>query len=369
MNLTNEDLKYLKRKGINLDIAKEYNNRFLPQEILELYEKSCFPNYANQFKYISHISIIKLKSLNLDTSILKNTKSKNMESYLEQIISIFEQSNGRNNIKILGTGASGIILNVDRYAWKYSDEMRKEENFLKNIAKNSKNIEPKFVSVISKENLDIKTKIKPLYLKIAGKYTLQDFINVEVKFTENQTLDLIKNLLNSLIEMRTGGIFYHRDIRPANIIYTQKGIRLIDFGIATTNPDSQQICNRRYGSVNFANDYISIAQVAYKMFTGFHLFAKSKSMDETLEANNILDERELFFQDSKKLNKKSIEIQKKTPRKLSELIFSLLNSNPHDNPEEYLKKIPKISINFFERGNINGRGKSYNYIRYPKFLK
>ncbi len=56
--------------------------------------------------------------------------------------------------------------------------------------------------------------------------------------------------------------------------------------------------NRRYGSSgDHPNDLVSLGQVMYKMATGDMLFAKSKSMQMTMYAGKVRDERDDVYAD------------------------------------------------------------------------
>ena len=82
-----------------------------------------------------------------------------------------------------------------------------------------------------------------------------------------RTLELASSLFVELDELRELEI-YHRDIRPENVLVYQNRGLIIDFGIATDNPDAIPYHNRRYGGT----DLMSLGQLMYKIERGKNLF-------------------------------------------------------------------------------------------------
>ncbi len=73
---------------------------------------------------------------------------------------------------------------------------------------------------------------------------------------------------------------------------------IIDLGIATTDPLAPPKNNRRYGG---PNDLVSLGQIMYKMATGKHLFAKSKSMEKTVYAEQLKDHRDWVYEEPRRV--------------------------------------------------------------------
>ena len=73
---------------------------------------------------------------------------------------------------------------------------------------------------------------------------------------------------------------------------------IIDLGIATTDKNALTKDNRRFGSSSGrrANDLNSLGQVVYKMATGEHIFAESKSMERTTYADKLRDHRDWIYE-------------------------------------------------------------------------
>ncbi|MGM5488185.1 MAG: protein kinase domain-containing protein [Nanobdellota archaeon] len=104
-----------------------------------------------------------------------------------------------------------------------------------------------------------------------------------------------RDILQGMIDLRLAGIYHHRDLRPANIMYdsTKDCMVIIDLGIASTERRFDPKHNRGYGG---SSDLQSLAQIMYKMYTGKHLFAYSPEMEQTLMRDEIKTERDWVFE-------------------------------------------------------------------------
>ncbi|MEA3430022.1 MAG: hypothetical protein U9R08_01995 [Nanoarchaeota archaeon] len=148
-----------------------------------------------------------------------------------------------------------------------------------------------------------------------------------------KTIQYTKGILAGLIELQKNGIYYHRDIRPANIIIDSliDAPVIIDLGIAIMEEDACAKDNRRYGpSGPQANDLISLGQVMYKMATGKHIFAKSQSMEKTVYAQDLADHRDWIYADRIRLNYYFKKVDKNLPINLATLIKVCLTANNDD---------------------------------------
>lgn len=118
--------------------------------------------------------------------------------------------------------------------------------------------------------------------------SLENILKKKGILSADKVLKYSADILNGLYEMRQAGIWYHRDIRPANIMIDEEKDRavIIDLGIATTDKNALPQGNTRFGAPDcdkdfLANDLISLGQMAYDMYVGKHLFAESESMTRT----------------------------------------------------------------------------------------
>ncbi len=130
-----------------------------------------------------------------------------------------------------------------------------------------------------------------------------EYILEQNTLSTDKILKYSADISNGLAEMYAAGVWYHRDIRPANIIidYNKDRAVIIDFAFATTNKNAVQIANARFGAPNIndlpANDFISLGQVMYYMATGEHVFleAKNHSRNFIKEKNQIQEFRNKLY--------------------------------------------------------------------------
>ncbi len=244
------------------------------------------------------LEILKLKNNFLKRTPFKLIKetAKEQDEYIERyefiqkyiiprIKNIPEVVEDARRLEFCSIGKQGIILREHwkETAYKISDCNLEEEHFQRLSAKlgRTKNI-------VNYERKVTENVIEIEYIK--GK-TLEKIVS-ERQLSIKKTLKYGKDIMNGLIEMRMVGIWFHRDLRPANIMIKETESNynswqidravIIDLGIATTDKHSIQTNNRRYGSgTNTPNDLTSLGQIMYKMATGKHLFARSKSMGFT----------------------------------------------------------------------------------------
>jgi serine/threonine protein kinase len=105
------------------------------------------------------------------------------------------------------------------------------------------------------------------------------------------------HLMEGLLELQRAGIWYHRDLRPGNIIVDERSDAavIIDLGIATDDRNALPKDNRRFGG---PNDLVSLGQIMYYIATGKHIFDKSQSMSLTLVRDEIKDYRDDAYSDT-----------------------------------------------------------------------
>lgn len=285
-------------------IANQYDKRFKGYEIAWLFEENCPPEIANKYPKEIHCKNIilcykiGLNSKKISKSIRKILSNHKIFLSLDasfKALSFSEE--GKEEIpQLLGVGATGIVFLKTNNAWKFSPTINKEYTLLKKICDYHKNNQNNIIKLIDK-------KLKEnLILEIEHIYgdSLENIIKQKKKLNYNEVLNYGSGIINGLIEMRQAGIFYHRDIRPANILIDEENDKavIIDFGIATTNRQALPKDNRRYGGVN---DLISLGQIMYKMATGEHIFTESESMEKTIYAKKIKDYRDIVYSDKTRI--------------------------------------------------------------------
>lgn len=322
--------------GCSLQEIKKYDSRFSGLEIAILYRMDLKPDRISTDKQEQLFKLFR-----------KNDKLSRKMAWLSKKEKNFEK------FSFLGTGISGVVLLKEGNVYKFSEKIDKEYKLLKKIQDfhkgDSTNIiklkdeplgfialELEYIQGDSLENI-LQRKSSKL------NYNSRIILRKPLVLSKNKVLKYCSNIMNGLIEMRQAGIFYHRDIRPANIMIDEENDRavIIDFGVATTDKKALPKDNRRYGGVN---DLVSLGQVIYRMITGKHIFAKSKSMEKTTQAQKIKDYRDKVYSDKTgKLSKKHLKQVDETieDEKLKALIKACLTAKNY----EY-KKIQRMIENF-----------------------
>lgn len=328
------EVAYLIYVDCSLEEAERYDPRFKGLDISILYAIGLKPDKISPNKQKRLFDLFK--------KITKSVKRK-LGPY-DRKKSIKRDYTGK--FTFLGTGVSGVVLLRDNNAWKFAGEINKEYSLLKKIQDHHKGCQKNLIKVKGKSKEGIALEIE--YIQgdslesILEKQTPS--LEEEKSFlSKKEVIKYASDIMNGLIEMREAGIWYHRDIRPANILIDKENDRaiIIDFGIATTDRNALPKDNRRYGGVN---DLIALGQVMYKMATGNHIFAKSKSMERVTQAQRIKDYRDKVYSDKtgKLLEKHLKQVDKKIEdEQLKTLIKTCLTAKDY----EY-KKIQRMIKEF-----------------------
>jgi serine/threonine protein kinase len=207
----------------------------------------------------------------------------------------------KRNCRMLGTGAESVVVFTNNKAIKLGSNLINEFNCLNRLIDSKNVIQLKSEKIITLPYDTLKMGLKLEYIQ--GK-SLDYIIKEEGYLDYNRSLKYAYHIHNGLIELRSANIFHHRDIRPANIMIedTTETAKIIDLGIATMNKRNRPKKNRRYGGLN---DLISLGQIIYKMATGLNLFDKSNTMEKTIYAWKINDQRnKIYFDSTRTLLKK-----------------------------------------------------------------
>ncbi len=202
----------------------------------------------------------------------------------------------------LGTGAHSLVVldNHSSSVYKFTRGGREETRLLYKLAGLPiQNNTIRIKRVVEFGQVDVLGKVDILELEYIYGKSLHQRLEEEI-FTKEKTREYSSGIFNGLLELRQAGIWHHRDIRPANIMIDEEKDRavIIDLGIAITDKDALAKDNRRFGSPSGrrANDLTSLGQVVYKMATGEHIFAESKSMERTTYADKFRDHRDWIYE-------------------------------------------------------------------------
>jgi hypothetical protein len=264
------DLKYAEKYDKNFDWLhiKSFIDYGCPPEKANLYAKhSDYPNYGLAF----------LCRMNVSPD-LKTYEDKSWRELVFKVqdVMMLVPKEEINKMSVIAITSNSILIKHDKCIWKYSKYQNKEIELIKKIKKANPNL--KNVIGLEEEFIAELNARYPLPKSITGSNLEQ--IIAKNHLSEDKIIKYSSDIMNGLVEMRKAGIYYHRDIRPANILIDKENDRAIicDLGIATTekhpkNEDDKKY-TRHYGG---KNDIISLGQVMYKMATGEHLFEKLNS--------------------------------------------------------------------------------------------
>ncbi len=181
--------------------------------------------------------------------------------------------------------------------------------------------------------LDVGTDANSEYIvmeKLEG-YNLKELLELGTRFTLNETLEIILQLLAGLSACHTGGIV-HRDIKPANLIRSPSGgIKLTDFGIArvvtdqTLTREGTIVGTPNYMSpeqirgeeVDARSDIFSSAALMYELLTGRKPFEGPDMTAIMYNVTNVHPPSPKFYNGA-------------LPDEIEEIIFRGLAKNPDD---------------------------------------
>lgn len=355
--------------------ADRYSDRFSSVEIALMYKDNISPKEADQFlECFNGFDIINMYSMNIspkkaeeykkidssfegeDIALLKYFRIKPEElkqksgiaNQIKQLLNntkdgmpIFDKKEIKKKFKFVKTGSQAALLMYDLgfMGGIKNEGIIKFSPVLEN--------EGKYLAKIRIANPDLKNIIKlkcridkgKAYIDVSRGYldleyihggSLEELLKKSKKVAAKKVLKYSAGIMNGLIEMRRAGIYYHRDIRPGNILIDGENDRAVicDLGIATTDKRALAKDNRRYGG---KNDLISLGQIMYKMATGNHLFAESPEMERTIYAEKIRDYRDKVYSEPALLEKHLERVDKTVENEeVRTLIKSCLTAKNYD---------------------------------------
>jgi serine/threonine protein kinase len=244
------------------------------------------------------------------------------------------------NYSFFNTGNTAIIMfdKERKSVWKFSPNINEEARLLKKLNN------PEYVVKIKGEpQEDIAIELE--YIK--GN-SLEKMIE-EQKLSNTRVLKYSSGIMKGLVEMRKAGIYYHRDIRPANVLIDEEKDRAVicDLGIATEDKGAKPLENKRYGPAgDKANDLFSLGLLTYKMATGSHLFADSPEMERNVDRvyNEIknADNDPYLFNDYITKVEKNVS-NDSSGKKIKSVIKACLTAqnNEHEKMQEMFKEYTK----------------------------
>lgn len=148
---------------------------------------------------------------------------------------------------------------------------------------------------------------------------LDKIINTH-KFTEEEVVNFIYNLIDKIVALNACGIV-HQDIKPANIIYTSSDITLLDLGIALLtkthpkikkgqgplhylSPEMSALCIKKninnQHKIGYANDLYSLGLIALEMITRKRI-NKNIALDKMHEIKSYIEQNIKTSEETKQL--------------------------------------------------------------------
>jgi ligand-binding sensor domain-containing protein/tRNA A-37 threonylcarbamoyl transferase component Bud32 len=167
--------------------------------------------------------------------------------------------------------------------------------------------------------------------------TLDRIIGKKAPLSPGESLDIILQLLDALLEIHRSGII-HRDLKPANIMLVKKGnkenfVKILDFGLAKTQSVSritetgmvvgtlnylapEQLLDSRYST---ASDIYALGVIFYEMLTGEKPYKGATPLEMM---------QEIFKTDAKEPK----ALNKDIPDKLNTVLLDMIDKKPENRP-------------------------------------
>ncbi len=313
---------------------KDYDKRFTSKDITFLLQHSITPEKANEYEhYFSGKEIAVMESIGMKSNGDGNR-------LLEQIIRNTDFKREPDIHKLTGTGKQATIIQNDeeQSAYKIGFFLSREVRALKALKMKHEKTE----NIINLKDNNRRLNLNIIKVDYIDGPTLEQ--KIKKKGTNpTQALSYARDIMDGLVEMRRAGVWYHNDLRPANVMIDERQDKaiIIDLGQASFERQKEipENPNRRYGG---ANDLTSLGQVMYKMTTGEHLFAQSKTMEMTIHAQEIKDQRDQIYENPKLLQKHLQKVEDNIPdQTLANTIKKLLTAKDYHykNMQRHLQRI------------------------------
>ncbi|MBA4496309.1 protein kinase [Paenactinomyces guangxiensis] len=253
----------------NIDHLLDLNSKFpnkpsslkpdLPKEIDGWLQKFC--EFDPTDRYTSADTARKL----LDQIILPEVKSNNSAGHRQTVQPLPDDFNNlpqdfilANRFRIqekLGSGGFGVAYKVfDSYAdvvrvikivtkdrHSVFERIRREYLTLTHIPEH-----PYVVRVFWADRFNDSKQTPYIVFEYVEGLDVSDLIDAEVLSVED-TVQMIRQAAEGLAHIHKHGV-YHQDIKPSNLLWTDKGVRIIDFNVAVSEREEGQIGGgtRRY---------------------------------------------------------------------------------------------------------------------------
>lgn len=244
-------------------------------------------------KYPGHIYAYKNLLHNLEPGSERHTEVAKLASL--RVICV-----GHTVKEYIGSGASGIVFRVEEPALG--------ARALKIIYRHENPNEAKLLDLLKKTKHPAFPEVYQCNYELARFGTqevysiLMEFVEGEPinrKFSDEETFNHGAKLFDALKHMKECGIT-HRDLNQNNIIITNEGPKIIDFGIASDDPEADAIDNRRMGGADSVkgcfNDVISLGSILYYMVTGHNLFNQT-NLSTTRVKTDIKNQRNKTYEE------------------------------------------------------------------------
>ena len=180
---------------------------------------------------------------------------------------------------------------------------------------------------------------------IQGK-TLKELLSEGKRFSIEETIKIIIEVLGALSHAKSKGVIAHRDIKPGNIMIDKDGnVKLMDFGIAKfegtqitqdtimytpTYAAPEQIKGE---NVDIRTDLYSLGCTLYELLTGRPPFLGTNAIN-------------ISFKHIKEQPQPPSNFNKEISKDLDNIVLKLLAKNPSDRyqtPEEVIKDLMKLT--------------------------
>jgi|GEM_PF-2102265 len=332
---------YLHKEGISPEKTRGFARRFGIGDIKGFVDAGCPPKEAN--KYSPKIKrAYDLYAMGIRPDSFSQERQEALSELLNRASYYAKHISSSKKMFLIGTGIDGVVLSSEELALKFSGDIGKEYEMVKRVNDRYGGKQRNVIRLKGELEKGVVMHIQ----MIKGK-SLEEVIR-EGRVDPDKVVYYGRCIANGLVEMRRSGVWYHRDIRPANIIIEKRSGKavIIDLGNATKERKTEPLKNRRFGSPEYqiANDLISLGQVLYYASTGKHLFTKSETMGRSLtkKGDRIRDARNQAYTEKGRLRYYLSKVDRNIEdERVRYLIKTCLTARYHD-----YSKVKKIFDRF-----------------------